>query len=452
MHVSFQSWTRQRDLVSVGTNAGSEVLPFQTWHHFKEAFAPELVARAVKKSELEVHRCCDPFGGSGTSALACQFLGVHPVAIEVNPFLADLVIAKLYSYDPDHLIHNAGVVIRRVRANCETPRPSFLPATFVEPGKDDRWLFDRCVADRVFQYLGAIDSLGDLSHQRLFKVLLGGCLVRLSNVRINGKGRRYRRNWRKRTVEAGDVDRAFSDAVYGAIREISRYTPRLCASYSVVVGDCRKILPMGPKAELCVCSPPYPNSFDYTDIYNLELWMLGYLTDRSDNTRLRESTLCSHVQVGRAWSVSPAGSEMLNDALGRLRDESHRLWNPRIPDMVAGYFTDMVDVLRGIARSLVDGGTAWIVIGDSRYAGVPIASARILEELMPQTGLSVDSIEPCRSMRNSAQQGGQRTLSEALLVLKKIDTQKSVETGFAVGIGGVVEEPSGQVDGLIPSN
>ena len=88
--------------------------------------------------------------------------------------------------------------------------------------------------------------------------------------------------------------------------------------------------------------------------------------------------------------------------------------------MVAGYFSDMVDVLRGIAESLVAGGTAWIVIGDSRYAGVLITSARILEELMPQTGLTVESIEPCRSMRSSAQQGGQHMLSEDLLILKKV--------------------------------
>ena len=419
MHVSFESWTKQRDLVSVGTNAGAETLPFQTWHHFKEAFAPELVARAVRESELEVQRCCDPFGGSGTSALACQFLGVQPVAIEVNPFLADLVIAKLCSYDEDHLIHDAGLVIRRVKAGWEGRRPAFLPVTFLEPGKDERWLFDRRVADRLFQYLGAIDSLVEVSHRRLFRVLLGGCLVQLSNVTVNGKGRRYRKNWRNRALSAVDVDRAFSAAAYGAIGEIGHYSPRLCAEYTVAVGDCREILPTATKAELCVFSPPYPNSFDYTDIYNVELWMLGYLSDRCDNARLRKRTLCSHVQVNRAYPTPPAGSEILNDALGRLREEKRQLWNRRIPDMVAGYFSDMVDVLRSTAESLVPGGSAWIVIGDSRYAGVSIASARILEELVPQTGLTVELVEPCRSMRSSAQQGGEKMLSEELLILRK---------------------------------
>ena len=35
-------------------------------------------------------------------------------------------------------------------------------------------------------------------------------------------------------------------------------------------------LKIGPH-DLAVFSPPYPNSFDYTDVYNVELWAMGYL-------------------------------------------------------------------------------------------------------------------------------------------------------------------------------
>ena len=97
MYVSFYDWTKRRNLVSMGTNAGADVLPFQTWYHFKESFTPEIVARAMDESSIVVKRCLDPCGGSGTSALASQFLGVHPITIEVNPFLADLTEAKLTS-------------------------------------------------------------------------------------------------------------------------------------------------------------------------------------------------------------------------------------------------------------------------------------------------------------------------------------------------------------------
>jgi DNA modification methylase len=60
----------------LGTNAGSIDLPFQGWRRFKEAFAPELIERAVHESIIPVHHLVDPFGGSGTTALAAQFLGI----------------------------------------------------------------------------------------------------------------------------------------------------------------------------------------------------------------------------------------------------------------------------------------------------------------------------------------------------------------------------------------
>lgn len=53
--------------------------------------------------------------------------------------------------------------------------------------------------------------------------------------------------------------------------------------------------------DLAVFSPPYPNSFDYTDVYNIELWTLGYIRDAASNQRLRSATLSSHVQIGRKF-------------------------------------------------------------------------------------------------------------------------------------------------------
>jgi len=100
----------------MGTNAGSVELPFQNWRRFKEAFAPELIAQAVRHSSVRVRSCLDPFGGSGTTALACQFLNVHPVTIEVNPFLADLIEAKLSKYSCDALARDFGLVVRRSRS------------------------------------------------------------------------------------------------------------------------------------------------------------------------------------------------------------------------------------------------------------------------------------------------------------------------------------------------
>ncbi|WP_205631996.1 hypothetical protein [Ectothiorhodospira sp. BSL-9] len=370
-----------------------------------------------------VLRCLDPFGGSGTTGLACQFLGVHPVMVEVNPFLADLIEAKLQSYDPDSLATDLG---RIVRASKKIVLDLDLdeiycgaPATLIEPGLGERWVFDREIAERIAALRLAVNSLENEAHRRLFRVLLGGILVQASNVIINGKGRRYRRGWKDRPRSPGEVDQLFCNAARRAVSEVFRYGNRSCATYDILRGDCRRLVADAGTYDIAVFSPPYPNSFDYTDVYNLELWMLGYLMESPANRELRASTLCSHVQIARDYPTPPVGCGQLLRTMESLECTRPKLWNRWIPEMVGGYFSDMVGVLEGIYTSLTLGGSVWMVVGDSRYSDIKIETGEILAELSENIGYEVVKVDPFRSMRASAQQGGGAELSESLIVLAK---------------------------------
>lgn len=418
MYVSFEQWTGRRELATLGTNAGSIAIPFQKWRHFKEAFAPEIVYEAIRSRGDKIATCIDPFGGSGTTALACQFLGVRPTTIEVNPYLADLIEAKLAAYDAERLVRDLGTVLRLANSMDCSARLAQLPSTYVEPGVGDRWIFDRPVAVRILSVLLAIENLSTASHRVLFRVLLGGVLLELSNAVVNGKGRRYRRGWDKRRRASGDVDMAFTEAATAAIGEIGRFAKRASVDYTLVRGDSRDaIAGLGP-FDLAIFSPPYPNSFDYTDVYNIELWMLGYLQASDQNRALRESTLTSHVQIHRNFAAAPIGSTKLDKALDALRAKSTELWNPHIPAMLGAYFAEMVGIMESLKATLSPGGSIWAVVGDSRYAGVAFNVAEIIAELASNRGFSVERLETLREMRASAQQGGQAQLAESLLVLR----------------------------------
>lgn len=420
MQIAFDQWTKGRKINTLGTNAGAEKLPFQTWRHFKEAFAPELVARAVKESRLPVRTCIDPFGGSGTTALACQFLGVEPITMEVNPYLADLIEAKLSAYDSTSLTHDLGQIIRAVRNMRGSHDLRWLPATFVAPGVNNRWLFEYDVAQKIESYRTAIASLSNPIHQMFFRAILGGFLVEVSNVIISGKGRRYRQNWQLRKHTPETVDQQFLTRVQKALYEIARYASRPVSRYTLIRGDCRETIPNAPMADLAVFSPPYPNSFDYTDVYNVELWALGYLSDSADNRLLRQSTLASHVQIQRNYAPRPPGSAILDGVSQKLHASRELLWSRWIPNMVDGYFADMCGVMKSLASRLNPQGEAWAVVGDSLYANVHIPVAEILAELAPACGFEALNVEAFRSMRASAQQGGKQELAESLIVFRKI--------------------------------
>ena len=171
--------------------------------------------------------------------------------------------------------------------------------------------------------------------------------------------------------------------------------------------------------DIAVFSPPYPNSFDYTDVYNVELWICGYLTSRADNRLLRLSTIRSHVQILRDFGTPDLGSETLKRVAADLNNTRATLWNRHIPEMVSAYFADMCAVIERVGQALTPGGRAYVVVGDSRYANVQVPVATILRELALDRGFTIIGQEPFRSMRASPQQGGRPELVETLLTLMR---------------------------------
>lgn len=417
---SFEAWTGGRQVASVSTNAGADALPFQRWHRFKEAFSPELIEQAVKESPVPVRRLADPFGGSGTSALTCQFLGVKPVTIEVNPFLADLIAAKLATYHVPELLSALTRVARNATASRSRGAAMIrtLPDTFVEPGVKDRWLFDLPVLIQISRLREAIEAESNPAVARLFRVLLGGLMVGFSNASVSGKGRRYRGNWQERRVDPTCVLPTFADAVAAAIVEIGACSTRPMREGTVLHGDSRQLLAGVGHVDQITCSPPYPNSFDYTDVYNLELWMLGYLTSFEENRELRQSTLSSHVQISRDFAPAPR-CQRLDKTMKALRQAQSDLWDPRIPAMVGAYFADLQGLMRTCANLLPPKGQAWFVVGDSQYGGIHVQVAKVLADLAPSAGLKVERMKPFRSMRVSPQQSGRHQLSEDLVVFSR---------------------------------
>jgi hypothetical protein len=417
---TYARWIGARQVPTLGTNAGAPTLAFQGWHRFKEAFPPEVVERAIRESSVSVERSLDVFGGSGTTALTSQMLGIASTTVEVNPFLADLIRAKLEHYDVDELARSIVAVRSKSRRSAPDPSVFFadVPATFLEPGVDGRWLFGRQAATRLGAILCAIDELESAEHRRLLRVIVGGLLVDASNAVVSGKGRRYRRNWeeRERRRSADAIDELFYARARAAMLDIRRFGRRSRVDTSVIEGDAR-LFAVEDRHQVAVLSPPYPNSFDYTDVYNVELWMLRYLTDTAGNRRLRRSTLTSHVQLLRDYPPAPRESKTLSAVLAELDASRERLWSRWIPSMVGGYFADLLTVLDRVREHLDIQGTCWLVVGDSRYAGIHIPVAQVIQELAPSQGWSVLSVEPCRAMRTSAQQGGESVLAETLVVL-----------------------------------
>ncbi|WP_236701272.1 site-specific DNA-methyltransferase [Thalassomonas viridans] len=411
---------KQDMTVPLSTAQGVKEVPFQRWFNFKEAFSPKFVIDSIKKTPIKVNQILDPFGGSGTTSLTAQLLGIKPSTIEVNPFIADLIQSKLQTYNLDSLISDWLEVVKSVDSQAINLELLYSngPSTLYKRPCTERWLFDESVLSRITQYRLSIESLENETNKCLLRVLLGAVLIPLSNVVISGKGRRYRKNWQSRIVLKRDVDKLLETKVNDAIFDISKYSNRKEQEFHLYRGDARERFKELETSDLVLFSPPYPNTFDYTDIYNVELWVLGYLNTSNDNKELRQSTLRSHVQT-KLEIVSPPVSDTLSATLNKLDSVRHQLWNKNIPDMVGSYFRDIESILIESHRVLTPGGMVGIVIGDSRYANIKIDTARITKEITDNIGLVFKEETTIRVMKSSAQQGWAKDLDETALYFIK---------------------------------
>ncbi len=396
--------------------------PFQRWFKFKEAFSPQLVYGVIDRLPVAPRLVADCFAGSGTTALSCQLVGVESQSIEVNPLMQDVIEAKLTPACGGAFLDAVQKASRRARKLSISLRDlrKRLPPTFIEPGVKDRYLYSKVVARSIEAIRQSLEAESCPINRRLMRVALAAILVELSNVRVDGKGRRYRGGWRERIVSADDVYLHFYVKTTEIAEDLIGGIPTDRAKFYLHRGDTRhKVSSLQSGIDLALFSPPYPNSFDYTDVYNVELWMLGYINSAESNRTLRRSTLRSHVQV--EWPDS--AKEVLDSAtlratykkLGRAREQ---LWSASIPEMVNGYFADLSDTLVGLRPKLSSRGVVTMVVGNSQYAGISINTAKILSELAPSMGYEAIAAESIRSMRSSPQQKRTQGLLESMVWLK----------------------------------
>jgi DNA methylase len=393
--------------------------PRHRWFVFKEAFDADLVRYFIDLSGKDNGRILDPFCGSGTTLLEGTFCGWRAFGIETNPFMAFVARTKSFSpVDPDSLYRVAALASRSAP---RTVKHVGRTTTLVERKGLDKWLFNQSVVSR-FEILRAAIKQGNRGHERDIAFLaLIAAMVECANARRDGKCWRYKREWRARHYGAKDLEIAFRTKIDDYGQDLAR-SASLPGKVSIVNGDARRANSwrhIPADIDLIVSSPPYLNSFDYTDIYRPEMLLMGGFEDSEDLRRIRFKTVRSHVQVD--WPVPRrSGILVAQRAAKRLVDTS--LWNRRIAEMINAYFVDLDDVFGAAAARLRIGGLMAIVVADSAYDGYVVRVGEGVAEILSRIGLRVEEVRTLRTLRGNGyhQRRGGRRLAEQVVIARRI--------------------------------
>jgi hypothetical protein len=406
---------------------GNAMEPVHRWFHLKEAFSVDLVPTALARwSEGRgAGAFLDPFAGVGTGALVAAADGACTGApfsvaygIEANPFLHFVAQtkARARTEGADGLIEVAGDAARLVQAGRIEPGPtpglsSFSNAAFFPPA-DLR---------RLLQLRAAVDLIGGSSVARdVARLCLAASLEPASFLRRDGRALRHA----PRKSRADPVAE-FLRRVELAAEDVAQATST--APVRILLGDGRhsdEVVPAGTRIRASVFSPPYLNNIDYTEIYKLEAWFLGYYADESQFREQRLRTVRSHpsVKFPEVYGASANGHReefdlLISPLLAAIPNDRYRAW--RGP-LFRGYFDDMFETLRSLHSMSAPDSLVVYVVGNSLHGSngtsLLVAADLVMARLAELAGFEV--IELVVGRRPGRKRVDDDLLRESVVALK----------------------------------
>jgi hypothetical protein len=355
MQAQFPIVDRTAELADAATFLGNLQLPVHRWFRYKESFGATLLdALGVDMTPLQDDNAAfvDPFCGVGTTIVAGDLQHrwrALRVGIEVNPFVAfaAAVKAQWRTFDPARLVELIDQLLARpLRGDIE---PDAWPA--LSTFRNQR-LFS---AERVSQLVDAVDRVAPLDDSERDLLLLGVAAT-AEEVGLYRKDGRALRVLDSKQLIADRQDLSVERALRRTwtryvtdLRSLSRHTAYLPGPHHVLQGDGRDLAidtrdVLGDREVMLVAfSPPYLNHIDYTEVYKVELWLLGYVAKQNEMLDLRRRTLRSHASV-LFDEPDEDLPEMVTEAIKLACDaveQSRSRWHARLRPVAIGYASDL---------------------------------------------------------------------------------------------------------------
>ncbi len=401
--------------------ARSGNVSFDRWFRLKEAYSSILVTKLIDRFGIgKGEWILDPFLGSGTTLVGARKKGMNGIGFEVSPFMYNLSRAKMTNYDVKLLSRHVSLVLGSSAREGIPSRSEF---------KLSEKLFGKYLDD-VLRIRETINRVENEDYRRFLLIGLGCILEDISTSKKDGNGLRYPkgkvpknpypvlgRKYKQMLFDVKDQQERGNDGTY----EIHNLDSRSA--------DVNRLKLPSP-ASCSIFSPPYCNCFDYTEVYKVELWILGMVHYYRDLDDFRESSLSSHLR--KKYEDTPVGdlvsekivrrvvSRMkIDDSWGSSKKNQYR----KTKHMVIEYFRDMRSVFQNVTGLITSGSPIACIVGNSAHYTVPVATDLILAKILIEMGYENVRIEVARKLGTSSQQTkalrGNPYLRESIVIGEK---------------------------------
>ncbi|WP_126245015.1 DNA methyltransferase [Chitinophaga rhizosphaerae] len=374
-------------------------VPRHRWYFYKEGFSPLLVEKAIEVANVKPEELIiDPFNGSGTTTLTSSLLGFRSTGIEVNPFTSFLSDAKTKTSSTNEINRWRDSLMLASQKKASSPLMGY--STFSKAPGLEKWLFND---DVLMAFEGAWASTSDVKSRDLRKLLrlsLISSAMQNCNARRDGKCMKYKESWKR----LGYDRTSFQERLFQNIEVIKEdiNSTNIKKAPQIINGDSRTILKTDRSIDqfkLCITSPPYLNTFDYTDIYRPELFLGKFVKDTQQLYDIRLKTVRSHIQA--KWK-SPEQLDfglLFQQVMSHVNANRDALMDKSIPTMIQAYFEDIYGVLKELRLKASKDAQVWFVVSNSAYADLEVPVDLIIGDIGAKAGWFLQEIGVLRYLK-----------------------------------------------------
>lgn len=233
-------------------------------HPYPAKFIPQIPRSLIK--DLAVSKdtiVCDPFCGYGTTLIVAQEYGYRSVGIDLNP-IACLISRVVTRACPDDLLAFAKQCLNKAPKNLLEYIPPKIPNV-------DHW-FKKPIQEAIVELLAQINQVQLQPLREALQLALSSIIVRVSNQDSNTRYAAV-----AKLVTSADVFSFFEKACQ-RYAQVLRPKGMNLPEATVLTKDIFTVTPADfPKpVGLIICSPPYPNAYEYWLYHKYRMWWLGF--------------------------------------------------------------------------------------------------------------------------------------------------------------------------------
>jgi len=355
-------------------------------HPYPAKFIPQIASCLIQYMSSPGELVCDPFSGSGTTALEANLAKRKSVNIDLNPLAIILGQVKTTKINNTIKIETEKLIQKIKNSDAKSRNKKMhIP----EIPNIERWFHNNAIKELSF-ISNLIKNLKNQSTKNI-------CLISLSKtvLRVSNQISETQYSSKQKEIPEGFTIKLFLENLNQIMNKLSQSASELGTFTSKFIhDDIRKPIVGTSKnsplkedsIDLVVTSPPYPNVTDYHLYHRFRLFWLGY-----DPRKLANNEIGSHLR--------------------------HQKEKTNFKD----YMSEMKLALENIFHALKPGRYAAIIVGDGVYNKQTFETGKALGKVANELGFEkiLDLKRPVHEIKRSFIKSARRTKSETILILRK---------------------------------